>query len=131
MKNERQSVLIADDNRAMAQGLRYNFEQAGYSVYVTHDGGQAAVLAARQRFDLIVTDLEMPVMTGTEFCRHVREDLQLKQVPIAVCSANGRSVDKDQLEVRYGIRHIFFKPVNAQSVTAFAKETVDSLIGSV
>jgi CheY-like chemotaxis protein len=124
MTKRRRSVLIAAANRGIAQGLRSCVEQAGFSVYVAHDGEQAAILAARQRFDLIVTDLDLPVMDGSELCRHVREDLLLTEVPIAVCSAAETDADTEFLAIAYDIVAVLPKPVSPESLAEFVKATI-------
>ena len=124
MASKRHSILVAENNRAMAQALRFHLERAGFSVFVAYDGDQAAILAARQRFDLIVADLELPIMTGKEFCRHLREDLQLTEVPLAVFSPNGSSSGTDELAFAHDISRVFNKPIDPSLVVQFASEAV-------
>ncbi len=131
MQKRPRSILIAENNRAIAQALRLHMERAGYSVYVAHDGDQAAILAARQRFDLIIASLELPVMSGAEFCRHVREDLRLTETPIAICCTPNSKTNADSLVFRHGVSRIFVKPIDPSTVLSFANETVESLVAAV
>ena len=126
MANRRQSVLVAENNRALAQALRFHLERAGFSVYVAHDGDQASILAARQRFDLILTDLELPIISGKEFCRHLRDDLQLTEVPLAVFSADGPRSNLDDIAFKLEIARDFRKPIDPAIVAEFAKEAAGS-----
>lgn len=130
MKNRRRSVLIAENDRAIAHGLRTHLEMAGLTVLVAYDGEQAAILAARQRFEMIITNLDLPQMTGAEFCRHVREDLRLTEVPIVLCAPTGRESDCDRLKYTHAVTQVFYKPIDPQAVTQFAKETVEYLVGT-
>src|SRR5579862_2663480 len=84
-KIRRRSVLIAENDRAYAQWMKLHLERAGFMVYVAYDGEQAAILAARQRFDLIFANSDLPVINGAELLRHVRSDLHLTEIPIAIC----------------------------------------------
>ena len=128
MRYRRRSVLIANGTREIAQECRQRLEQAGFSVFIATDGDQACILAARQRFDLIVTNLELPIVSGAEFCRHVREDLQLSDVPIAVCAAAGRERVAGDLAVDFSIARIFGQPVDTDSLVEFAKEATGDLV---
>jgi two-component system chemotaxis response regulator CheY len=129
MAKRRQSVLVAENNRALAQTLRFHLERAGFSVYVAHDGDQAAILSARQRFDLILTDLELPLMSGKEFCRHLREDLQLTEIPLAVFSTGSKS-DSEEIAFQFDIAREFSKPIDPTVVVEFAKEMAGSVTAS-
>ncbi len=131
MYNRRRSVLIAENNRAIANGLRLHLERAGFSVFLAYDGEQAAILVARQRFELIVTNLELPEMSGTAFCRHVREDLRLTEVPIIVCSAVSLEAEAQDLTITYGISQVFYQPIDPAAVVEFAQETADYLVAAV
>ena len=70
-------LLVVEDERAIAEGLRFNFEAEGYAVTVAADGrgALAAFAAAKQAdapFDAIILDLMLPGMSGYEICRAVR-----------------------------------------------------------
>jgi DNA-binding response OmpR family regulator len=131
MHKRPRSILIAENNRAMAQALRLHMERAGYSVYVAHDGDQASILAARQRFDLIVASLELPAISGAEFCRHVREDLRLTETPMAVSCAPGLKNNAESLVFKYGISRVFVKPIDPAMIVDFANETAANLVAAV
>ena len=131
MAAKRNSILVAENNRAVAQALRFHLERAGFSVYVAHDGDQAAILAARQRFDLIVTDLELPIMSGKEFCRHLREDLQLTEIPLAVFAAAGMKSDAESMAFTHDISRVFSKPIDPNLVVQFANEAIVGVASAV
>lgn len=128
MRYRRRSVLIADGNRTIAQQCRQRLEQVGFSVFIASDGEQACILAARQRFELIITNLDLPVVSGQKFCRHVREDLQLAEVPIAVCAATGTQCEMADLTADCGITRIFSQPIDDDAVVEFARETSENLV---
>lgn len=87
-------ILIVEDEKALADGLRFNFEQEGYDATQAGDGptALAAFENADPKFDLIVLDLMLPGMSGYEICRAIRE--QDRHVPILVLSARQLSEDK-------------------------------------
>src|SRR5690606_41716723 len=88
------TILIVEDEEAIAAGLKFNFEQEGYTVVHVGDG-PSAIAYVREHpddVDTIVHDLMLPGMSGYETCRAIR-DLDT-DVPILVLSARPLSEDK-------------------------------------
>lgn len=86
-------ALVAEDSRIQAKILQNRLEQAGYAVSVAGDGAAALDLARDQKPDIIISDIEMPRMTGYEFCRAVKEDPGLKDVPVILLSTLSDPLD--------------------------------------
>lgn len=86
-------VLIAEDSRIQAKVLERGLMQAGYHVMVAHDGAAALDMVRLKRPALIVSDIEMPRMTGYEFCRAVKQDQQLRRIPIILLSTLSSAED--------------------------------------
>lgn len=126
MQDERFTVLIVEDNRAMTQVLRFNFERAGFATAVAFDGLEAIRQLEERNFDLVITDLQMPAMDGGELCRHVRDVMQLTDLPIVLCSAKGMEIDAAHLVVAYGLSQVFFKPISPQAVVSFVRQLLDT-----
>ena len=74
-------VLIAEDSRIQAKMLNRWLVEAGHTVRWGETGAHALALARERRPDIIVSDIEMPVMTGYEFCKAVKTDPTLRTVP--------------------------------------------------
>jgi len=87
-------VLIVEDEEAMGNGLKFNFEQEGYDVALAGDGPTALAdfQADSDNFDLVILDLMLPGMSGYEICREIRT--LDSSVPILVLSARTLSEDK-------------------------------------
>lgn len=79
-------VLIAEDNRLQAKILEDRLIKAGYAVRVGRDGQKAFEMAKEQRPDIVVSDIEMPHMTGHELCRAIKSDPSLRTVPLILLS---------------------------------------------
>lgn len=79
-------VLIAEDNRLQAKVLQDRLVNAGYAVRVAINGRLALEMAQQERPDIIVSDIEMPEMTGHELCREIKNDPALKTVPLILLS---------------------------------------------
>ncbi len=79
-------VLIAEDSRIQARMLKKRLERAGYSVRWAENGRIALEMTRQQRPDLIVSDIEMPEMSGYEYCQAVKSDPALKSIPLMLLS---------------------------------------------
>ena len=126
--SQNRSILIAEDNPAMGMVLQFNLEQAGFEVTLARDGSQAAEEIGRRSFDLIITDYQMPGMSGAELCRHVRQELGVN-TPIALCSAKGMEVQTAHLLVEFHLERVFIKPFSPCEVVEFARATMRTLDG--
>ena len=89
-------VLIVEDESALANGLKFNFEQEGYEVVLAADGPTAleCFQSDDAAFDLVILDLMLPGVSGYETCRAIRAIDN--QVPVLVLSARTLSEDKAQ-----------------------------------
>ena len=89
-------LLVAEDNLNNQQVARELLEDEGASVQIVSDGQQAvdAVAAARPAFDVVLLDLQMPVMDGLTAARMIREQLGLLSLPIVAMTANALASDR-------------------------------------
>ncbi len=87
-------VLIVEDERDLERVIAYNFRQAGFDVVSAHSGETALRAVKEERFDLILLDLMLPDIPGTEVCRRLKQNPQTKNIPIIVVSAKGEEVDR-------------------------------------
>ncbi|WP_018682069.1 response regulator [Actinokineospora enzanensis] len=85
------TVLVVDDEPQIVRALRINLTARGYDVCTAHDGAAALRAAAEARPDVVVLDLGLPDIDGTEVIAGLRG---WTAVPIIVLSARGESVDK-------------------------------------
>lgn len=97
-KGEKARVLLVDDERALRRVMRRALEQAGFEVVEAGNGEEALASAQRGRVDLVVTDVQMPVMNGLELVAVLsgkRPDL-----PVVLMSG---SVDASAAEAATGV----------------------------
>lgn len=86
------TILIVEDEPAMAAGLRDNLEFEGFDVRIARDGEEALASVADARPDLILLDLMLPRRNGLDVCRELRRrDIR---VPIIMLTARGHETDK-------------------------------------
>ena len=85
------SVLVVEDEEAIAEAVRARLASEGYRVRVVHDGPEAIRAVARERPDLVVLDLMLPGMDGLEVCREIQRD---DWVPVLMLTARTDEADK-------------------------------------
>lgn len=90
---EKIQVLIAEDSRIQAKMLRKKLEAAGYAVRWAENGKLGLEMTKQQRPALIISDIEMPEMTGYQFCEAVKSDAQLKTIPFILLSTLSEAED--------------------------------------
>ena len=85
-------IVVVDDEKLLVKGMKFNLENEGYEVLTAYDGAAAVELAKKEQLDLIVMDVMMPGLSGSDACMKIRE---FSDVPIIMLTA--RSEDSDKL----------------------------------
>lgn len=87
-------ILAVDDEPDLLELVEYNLREAGYTVTTAKDGAGALAEVRRQRPDLIVLDLMLPDISGTEVCKRLRRDPGTESIPIVMLTARGQEIDR-------------------------------------
>ena len=90
----RKTILVVEDERDIADIIRFNLEQEGFQVLTAHDGLEAVRLVKSERPDLVVLDLMLPRMDGKEVCRLIRADERLNAIPVMMLTARAEEIDR-------------------------------------
>lgn len=110
-------VLVVDDEKLIVKGIRFSLEQDGMEVTCAYDGEEALRLAHEKEFDIILLDIMLPKMSGTEVCQQIRE---FSNVPIVMLTAKSDDMDKI-MGLEYGADDYITKPFNILEVKARIK----------
>ena len=133
-------ILIVEDEKEMAVGLKDNFEFDGHNVSIASDGEEGLALAESENPDLIILDVMLPKKSGFDVCRELRA--KGVRIPIIMLTARGQEIDK-VLGLELGADDYITKPFSVRELLARVKavmrrsseqqETNDSVvkIGSV
>lgn len=109
-------VLVAEDNIALREVVRFNLEQAGYEVRTARHGREALHILEQQTFDILVTDHQMPELTGCELCAQLQQSGQHTEMPIIMLTAKGYELDWNVLNGELGVREVMVKPFSPQAL---------------
>ncbi len=108
-------ALVVDDSRAIREAMTSMLGSEGWIVDVAEDGGRALQLARQQRYDLVVTDLEMPELGGFDFIARLRSDERLKATPVVVITS--RASPEHRRRARdLGVRALVAKPITRRKL---------------
>ena len=105
-------ILIIEDERPIAELLKYSLEREGYQVRMAHTGAGGLAAIAAKTPDLILLDLMLPDMDGLSICRQVTEQ---RRAPIIIVSAKNDQVDKI-IGLEYGADDYITKPFDIREV---------------
>ncbi|MGM0843979.1 MAG: response regulator transcription factor [Bacillota bacterium] len=111
-------ILVVDDEQSIVTLLKYNLEQAGYTVLTANDGEEGRDLALEQVPDLMILDLMLPKIDGVEVCKQIRQ--QKVMIPILMLTAKDDEFDK-VLGLELGADDYMTKPFSPREVMARVK----------
>lgn len=111
------SVLLVDDEKMITDPLDRALTQAGYQVWVAHNGREGLTIAREKQPDVVVLDILMPQMDGWDVCRALRQD---STVPILMLTALGDEVDRI-LGLELGADDYLTKPFSTRELIARLK----------
>jgi two-component system phosphate regulon response regulator PhoB len=88
------TLLLVEDDRALADLLMWHFEREGYEIVRTADGDEALILAEERTPDLVILDWMIEGVSGIEVCRRLRRRSSTANVPIIMLTARGEESDR-------------------------------------
>jgi len=92
--SDRRHILVVEDERDLAELLLYNLNRAGYSVTVASTGRQGLEAVSMRTPDLILLDIMLPELSGTEVAGRIRANPATSHVPIIMLTAKSSEVDQ-------------------------------------
>ena len=117
-------VLIAEDERNIAESLRFLLTRAGHEVSLATDGALALAMVRRRRPDALVLDLMMPGLSGFDVLKELRADAETRALPILMLTAKGQATDRRTAE-DLGVDAFVTKPFANDEVIATVSRLLD------
>ncbi len=90
------TVLVVDDEIHIVHVVAIKLRNNGYEVISADNGAEALELALREKPDIIVTDFQMPVMTGLELVENLRRHEETKDIPVIMLTARSFAIEQEQ-----------------------------------
>jgi two-component system chemotaxis response regulator CheY len=123
MPNQDMKILTVDDFSTMRRIIRNILRQLGYNNIIEADDGASALATLQtEPIDFIVSDWNMPNMTGLELLKAIRADAKLKEIPVLMVTAE--ALKENVVEaVKAGVNGYIVKPFTAETL----KEKIDAI----
>jgi CheY-like chemotaxis protein len=99
-------ILIIDDNRALVLAAERVLEKNGFDVLIASDGLEGLEKARAEKPDLILLDINMPVMDGYEVCQKLKSDPDMARIPVIILSARGE-IDEKKTASAVGLKEVY------------------------
>lgn len=115
MTDAKPLILVVDDEPHITHVVSLKLRHAGYDVITAADGEEGFEVACDQKPTLIITDLQMPYMTGVEMCRKLQESPATADIPVLVLTARGYNLSPDDNDVT-SIRGMISKPFSPREI---------------
>ncbi len=110
-------ILVVDDEPHIARALNFVFKKEGFSVETATDGDEALLRIRQFRPRVVFLDLILPKRSGTEVCRGVKNDAELRRTHIIILTCKGQELDRDQ-SMAAGANEFITKPFSPREVVA-------------
>ncbi|MDY6913929.1 MAG: response regulator [Planctomycetota bacterium] len=110
-----EKILVADDEAHILHVVSMKLKNAGYEVITAVDGEEALELCRAEKPDMLITDFQMPFMTGLELCRELRADEETKSIPALMLTARGFDLESQDM-IDAGIAAVLAKPFSPREV---------------
>jgi two-component system cell cycle response regulator DivK len=117
-------ILIVEDTEDNRQILRDLLSSAGYDVVEAHDGEAAIIAASETSPDLILMDIQLPLINGYEAIRRIRADSTLQPVPIIAVTSYALSGDKERAWAA-GCNGYIAKPFSPRQLLATVRDLLE------
>ena len=114
MRKNKNMILIVEDEIKIARFVQLELEHEGYEVKHVADGGEALTSALENEYELIILDLMLPGMSGTEVLRNLRK---FKDTPVIILTARDRLIDKVE-GLDFGANDYMTKPFAIEELLA-------------
>lgn len=123
MNNLAPLILVVDDESHILYVMSVKLRDAGYRVLTAHNGKEGLAVAMQQRPDLLITDYQMPYMTGLELCRKLKEHLPTSAVPALMLTARGFGIPKNEIDTN--IAAVIAKPFSPHEVLTWVQKLTE------
>ena len=122
----KETILIVEDEEDIAALIAHHMEAAGFSVIVAHNGATALKAIGKRLPDLVLLDLMLPDMDGTELCKTLKRKETTRNIPVIMVTAKAEEVDRI-VGLELGADDYVVKPFSTRELTLRVKGVLKRL----
>lgn len=116
-------AMVVDDEFHIVQVVAIKLRNNGFDVVTADNGADAYTLACEQKPDIVVTDYQMPKLSGLELIEKMRSNPDTAQIPVIMLTARGFAIDDEQKQ-KLGISACLSKPFSPREVLGTVEEVL-------
>ena len=116
-------ILVADDEIHIVHVVAMKLRNNGFDVITAENGADSLKLACSEKPDVIVTDFQMPAMTGLEMIEELRKHDDMANVPVIMLTARGFAIEPEQMQ-KLKIFRCISKPFSPKDLLANVEEAL-------
>ena len=124
MTNEKAKVLVCEDNVALSGVICFNLVRAGFDVTSVANGRLALDALTKSQFDLVLSDQQMPMMTGIQLCENMRDLPAYRNTPFILLTAKCMEIDRARLAQTLKISAALPKPFSPSELVNCIEEAL-------
>jgi DNA-binding response OmpR family regulator len=109
-------ILLCDDETHILRAAEFKFKRAGYDVVCACDGQEGWERICEQAPDIVVTDCQMPRLSGLGLAERIRQTPAMAHLPVIMLSAKGFELSSEQLRKQFGICCLIGKPFSPREL---------------
>jgi CheY-like chemotaxis protein len=109
-------ILLCDDEIHILRAAEFKFKRAGYEVLCASDGEEAWALIQQQLPDVVVTDCQMPQLSGLSLAERIKQTPATAHIPVIMLSGKGFELSPQDLKEHYGIWVLLGKPFSLREL---------------
>ncbi|NKB72657.1 MAG: response regulator [Candidatus Latescibacteria bacterium] len=128
MARDPKLILHIEDNPSNRKVVRHILRQTQYHLLEAEDGGKGLEMAAREKPNLILLDLQLPVLPGREVARRLKADSQLRHIPIIVLTSYALRGDREEA-LEAGADEYLAKPYRPQQLLEQLDKYLSAQVG--
>ena len=118
-----EKILVVEDDKSIRDLIAFNLKEEGYSVLESANGKEAFQLLKKEKIDFVILDWMIPGGTGLEVCRWIRQDAELRLLPVIILTARETEIDKI-VGLELGADDYMTKPFSSRELFARIKSVL-------
>jgi len=121
---QKAKILVCEDNVALSGVISFNLVRAGFEVTSVGNGRLALEALEKGNFDLVLSDQQMPMMTGIQLCENLRQLPAHRTTPFILLTAKCMEIDFIRLQEKLGVSKALPKPFSPSELVACIEEAL-------
>jgi CheY-like chemotaxis protein len=122
---EKKKILIVDDNEDIIVTYKVVLERMGYRVLVAKDGNACIGRIEEEKPDMVLLDVRLPGLSGTEVCRLIKHTARTKDIPVVAITASMSKDTKEKMS-EVGADEFLLKPIDVSGLNRVVKQFLEA-----